>query len=77
MVSMMGGKGTTGVHGLLLVVQELALRFEPVVKVTAVLPPTFLITLVRPLRDRTIGRRPIPRRWAVRVMDIVPNALDR
>jgi hypothetical protein len=65
---------------LFLVVQKLALRLEPVLKITAVFPPTFLISLVRPLRHRTIGRRPLlvlRRRWAIDAVDLVPRALDR
>jgi hypothetical protein len=71
--------GTRESTDLLLVVQELALRLEPVVKITAVFPPTFLISLVRPLRQRTIGRGPllVLGRRAIDAVDVLPMALDR
>jgi hypothetical protein len=77
MVSMMEGEVRPESTDLFLVVQELALRVEPVVKVTAVFPPSFLISLVRALRDRIIGRRAVSRRWAVDALNIVPKGLDR
>jgi hypothetical protein len=65
-------EGPTRVEDLFLVVQELALRFEPVVKVMAVFPPTFLIALVRTLRDRTggLGRLSVSRRWAIHAVGV-------
>jgi hypothetical protein len=77
LVSIDGDRVRAEYTGLFLVVEELALRFEPVVKVTAVFPPTFLISLVRALRDRIIGRRPVSRRWAVHGLHIVPKGLGR
>jgi hypothetical protein len=77
LVALMGTGVLAEYTGLFLVVEELALRFEPVVKVTAVFPPTFLISLVRALRDRIIGRRPVSRRCAIHGLHIVPKSLDR